>query len=106
MPVMLKSSEVQQNFGRVMEQALTQDDVIVERYGEPRVAILSYQRYQQLLQHERDDARVHLAPPHSSATAIEQGQAQAQQIRQRLQTELDASLEEVMASLRGRAWSS
>jgi PHD/YefM family antitoxin component YafN of YafNO toxin-antitoxin module len=104
MPVMLKSSDVQQNFGKVMEQALTQEDIIVERYGEPRVAILSYQRYQQLLQHERNDADIYLAPPQASADAKEQGQAQAQQIRQTLQAELDASLDEVMASLRGRAW--
>jgi len=106
MTIMLKSSDVQQNFGKVMDQALTQDDVIVERYGEPRVAILSYRRYQQLLQLEQGRTGVYLAPPESSTVAKEQGQAAADQVRRDLQSALDASLDEVMASLRGRKWSS
>lgn len=106
MTVMHKSSDVQQNFGKVMEQALTEDDVIVERYGEPRVVIMSYQRYQQLLQLEQGGSSVHLTPPQRSQAAKEQGQALAKQVRHELEATLDASLDEVMASLRGRAWSS
>lgn len=105
MPVMLKSSDVQQNFGKVMDRALTQDDVIVERYGEARVAILSYQRYQQLLQAEQALSGLHLVQPDRSPEAQQRGQSLAEQVRQELQTSLDNSLDEVMASLRGRAWS-
>ena len=106
MTIMLKSSDVQQNFGKVMDQALTQDDVIVARYGEPRVAILSYRRYQQLLQLEKERIGVYLVPPESSPAAKEQGQAAAEQVQRDLQAALDTSLDEVMASLRGRIWSS
>jgi prevent-host-death family protein len=106
MTAKLKSSEVQQNFGRVMDRALTKEDVIVERYGEPRVAILSYRRYQQLLQLEQSRADVYLARPDGSTAAQERGRARAEEIRHDLQAILDASLDEVMASLRGRTWSS
>lgn len=105
MAVKRKSSDVQQNFGKVMEQALTEEDVIVERYGEPRVAILSYRRYQQLLQFERGRADVYLAAPDSSTAAQERGQALAERIRRDLEASLETSLDEVMASLRGRSWS-
>jgi hypothetical protein len=53
MPVKLNSSQVQQNFGRAMDRAMVEDDVIVERYGTPRVAIVEYRRYQQLIEAER-----------------------------------------------------
>jgi PHD/YefM family antitoxin component YafN of YafNO toxin-antitoxin module len=49
----LKSSQVQQEFGEVMDQALSGSDVIVERYGSPRIAIINYRRYEQLLEAER-----------------------------------------------------
>ena len=105
MPVMLKSSEVQQNFGRVMDQALAQNDVVVERYGKPRVAILSYQRYQQLLQAEQDASRPYLMFPDRSPEAQQQGKILAEQVRKELEIGMDSTLEEAMASLRGRAWS-
>lgn len=54
MPVSLKSSEVQQNFGLIMERALTGSEVIVERYGAPKVAIVAFARYQALLAAERE----------------------------------------------------
>ncbi len=54
MTVSFKSSEVQQNFGLVLERALTDTAVIVERYGAPKVAIVAYPRYQQLLDAERE----------------------------------------------------
>lgn len=105
MPVMLKSSEVQQNFGRVMDQALSGNEVVVERYGEPRVAILSYQRYQQLLQAEQTSI-IYRQPPDSSPAAQEQGKLTAQQVRQEIGNSLGDSLEEAMSNLRGRTWSS
>lgn len=106
MTIKLQSSEVQQNFGRVMDRALAEEDVIVERYGVPRVAILSYRRYQQLLQLEQDRTDVYLARPDSSTAAHERGLAQAEDVRRDLHTKLEASLDEVMTSLRGRTWSS
>ncbi len=54
MTVSFKSSEVQQNFGLILERALTGTAVIVERYGVPKVAIVAYPRYQQLLAAERE----------------------------------------------------
>ena len=104
MPTMLKSSEVQQNFGRVIDQALVENEVIVERYGKPRVAILSYQRYQQLLRVEA--ARQHLVPPNRNPEAVAGGKQLAAQVRQELENSLDGSLEEAMGELRGRSWSS
>ena len=89
----------------IFDSALTQEDVIVERYGEPRVAILSYQRYQQLLQAERTLSSPYLVPPDRSPEAQQKGKLLAEQVRQDLQTELDGSLEEVMSTLRGREWS-
>jgi hypothetical protein len=106
MAIRLKSSEVQQNFGRVIDQAMVEDGIIVERYGEPRAAILSYQRYQQLIEIESATRRPHLIPPDRSPGAQQRGQALGAEIRQELQAALDSSLEEVMASLRGRIWSS
>jgi hypothetical protein len=45
MTVRLKSTEAQQNFGAILDRALGEEDVIVERYGTPRVAIVAYRRY-------------------------------------------------------------
>lgn len=53
MPLTVNSSEVQQNFGRIIDQSLTEGDIIVERYGQPHIVILNYQRYQQLLAHQQ-----------------------------------------------------
>ena len=53
MSTRLKSSEVQQNFGQVMDHALMEDDVVVERYGQPRVAIVEYGRYRRLVEAEQ-----------------------------------------------------
>ncbi len=105
MPIMLKSSEVQQNFGRVIDQALTENEVVVERYGEPRIAILSYRRYQQLLQAEQATA-VYIQPPNYSPAAQQQGELAAQQVRQEMGDSLGDSLEDAMSNLRGRVWSS
>lgn len=107
MPALLiKSSEVQQNFGRVMDQALIQNEVVVERYGEPRVAILSYQRYQQLLQAEAAADRPYVTPPDRSLEAQALGREMATMVQQEMQTQPDESLKEAMSDLRGRSWSS
>jgi hypothetical protein len=42
MPMGLKSGQVQQNFGQAIDSALMEGDVIVKRYGAPRVAIVEY----------------------------------------------------------------
>ncbi len=60
MPVSVPSSRVQQNFGEAMDRAMVSDDVIVERYGVPRVAIVSYERYLRLLEAERELLRTRL----------------------------------------------
>ena len=102
MSVFLKSSEVQQNFGRVMDQALLEDEVVVERYGEPRIAILSYQRYQQLLQAEASADRPYVTSPDRTLEAQTDGLQMAATVRQELQNQSDESLEEAMGELRGR----
>jgi hypothetical protein len=60
MTVTLKSTEAQQNFGAMLEMALGENDVIVERYGAPRVAIVAYHRYQHLVDAERELMRLRL----------------------------------------------
>jgi len=69
MTVMLKSSQVQQNFGAVMDQALTENDVVVERYGTPKVAIVNYSRYQRLLEAEQELLRARLRQASEAASA-------------------------------------
>ncbi|HUW08488.1 MAG TPA: type II toxin-antitoxin system prevent-host-death family antitoxin [Anaerolineae bacterium] len=69
MPVRLKSSDVQQNFGEVVDRALLEDDVIVERYGTPRVAIVEYKRYQLLVEAERELLRTRLQQASAAASA-------------------------------------
>jgi PHD/YefM family antitoxin component YafN of YafNO toxin-antitoxin module len=69
MPVKLKSSQVQQNFGLVVDRALVEDDVIVERYGVPRVAIVEYGRYQRLVEAEQELLRARLQQASDAASA-------------------------------------
>lgn len=69
MPVKVKSSQVQQNFGLVMDRALMEDDVVVERYGMPRVAIVAYNRYQRLVEAEREMLRTRLQQVSAAASA-------------------------------------
>jgi len=68
MPIQYSSSRVQQNFGRVMDQAVTDQAVIVERYGEPRVVILDYRRYVRLLASEQELIRLRLRQASESAS--------------------------------------
>ena len=69
MPVKLKSSHVQQNFGLVVDRALTEDDIIVERYGVPRVAIVAYRRYERLVEAEQALLRARLRQASDAASA-------------------------------------
>lgn len=69
MPVRLKSSDVQQSFGEAVDRALLEDDVIVERYGTPRVAIVEYKRYERLVAAERELLRARLQQAAAAASA-------------------------------------
>lgn len=69
MSLTLQSSVAQQNFGQLIDRALTEDDVIIERYGRPRVAIVNYQRYQHLLDAERELLRLRLQQAAAAASA-------------------------------------
>jgi hypothetical protein len=69
MVVHLKSTQVQQEFGEVMDQAQAGNDVIVERYGNPRLAIINYRRYEQLLEAERQLVLHRLQAASEAATA-------------------------------------
>ena len=60
MVIHMKSSQVQQEFGEVVDRALAEGEVVVERYGSPRVVILEYRRYQKLLEAERQLLRQRL----------------------------------------------
>jgi uncharacterized protein (DUF433 family) len=56
MVIQLPSSQVQQNFGAAVERTLRGEDVVIERYGTPRVALVEYGRYQQLLAAQQEQA--------------------------------------------------
>jgi PHD/YefM family antitoxin component YafN of YafNO toxin-antitoxin module len=64
----LNSSQVQQNFGQAMERALRSEDVVVERYGVPRVAIVEFGRYQRLVDAERELLRSRLQQASQAVT--------------------------------------
>jgi hypothetical protein len=91
MPVKLKSSEVQQNFGRAIDRALMQEDVIVERYGTPRVAIVEYGRYRKLVEAEKELLRTRLqqASAAASARAADLSEAETEALIERARTEVD-----------------
>jgi len=69
MPMRLKSSQVQQSFGLVVDRALVEGDVIVERYGVPRVAIVEYGRYQRLAAAEQELLRTRLQQASAAVSA-------------------------------------
>ncbi len=94
MVVTLNSSQVQQNFGQAMERALRAEDVVVERYGVPRVAIIDYIRYQRLVEAEQALLRTRLQQASDAVSSraahlsdaevdalIEQARAEAAQAR-------------------------
>jgi PHD/YefM family antitoxin component YafN of YafNO toxin-antitoxin module len=69
MTITLKSSAAQQSFGHLMDQALSGNDVVVERYGAPRIAVINYSRYQRLLDAERELLRLQLQQASDAVTA-------------------------------------
>ena len=103
MALQIKLSEAQQNFGRIVDKALMEGDVIVERDGEPRVVIIGYQRYKKLLKAERSLAGLSITQPDSSSEARKKGQILAKKMRQECKPTQDESLEQGMKSLRGRS---
>ena len=85
MTLRLKSTEAQQNFGAMLDRAGGEDDIIVERYGTPRVAIVAYGRYQELVNAQRELMRLRL----------QQASAAASQRAEELSSaEIDALIEE------------
>lgn len=90
MPVKLKSSQVQQNFGQAMDSVLMEDDVIVERYGTPRVAIVEYNRYQRLIQAEQEllRARLQQASAAASARAAHLAEEEVEELIERARSEV------------------
>jgi PHD/YefM family antitoxin component YafN of YafNO toxin-antitoxin module len=89
MPVKLKSSDVQQNFGEAVDRALLEDDVIVERYGTPRVAIVEYKRYQRLIEAEQEllRARLQQASEVVSARAADLSEQEVTELIERARSE-------------------
>ena len=60
MSTTIASSQVQQKFGAVFDRVLQNEDVIIERYGAPRVAMINYARYERLLRAEQELLRQRL----------------------------------------------
>jgi prevent-host-death family protein len=57
MPRTVSASEAKTKFGSIVDWAAeSQDDVIVESHGQPKVVIISFEEYQQVLK-LREDAR-------------------------------------------------
>lgn len=69
MPVRLTSSQAQQSFGEAVDRALLEDDVVIERYGTPRVAMVEYGRYRRLIEAEQELLRVRLQQASAAASA-------------------------------------
>ncbi|MFC2037025.1 hypothetical protein ACFLYD_03510 [Chloroflexota bacterium] len=90
MPVKLKSSDVQQSFGEAVDRALLEDDVIVERYGTPRVAIIEYKRYKRLVQAEQELLRTRLqqASAATSARAVHLSEEEVDELIERARSEV------------------
>ncbi len=95
MPRVWPSSQVQQSFGQAMDQALLDEDVIVERYGSPRVAIVEYGRYRRLLEAERELLLLRLqaasAASSARADALTEGQVTELIERARAEAERESS---------------
>jgi hypothetical protein len=90
MPVKLKSSDVQQSFGHAVDRALLEDDVIVERYGTPRVAIVEYKRYRRLVEAEQELLRTRLqqASAATSARAVHLSEEEVDELIERARSEV------------------
>ena len=89
MSLRLKSSEVQQNFGETVDRVMLEGDVVVERYGTPRVAMVEYGRYRRLLEAETELLQVRLrqASEAASARAAQMSEDQINELIERARTE-------------------
>ncbi len=103
MALQIKLSEARRNFGRIVDKALMEGDVIVEQDGEPHVVIIGYRRYEKLLEAERSLAGLSITQPDTNSEARQKGQNLAEKVRQEFKAATDESLEEGMKSLRGRS---
>lgn len=65
----VNSAEAQKSFGQIIEQAHGDEVVVVERYGRPRVVIVDFARYQQLIEGEREGLRSRLRQASEAASA-------------------------------------
>jgi PHD/YefM family antitoxin component YafN of YafNO toxin-antitoxin module len=85
----LKSSEVQQNFGETVDRVMLEGDVVIERYGTPRVAMVEYGRYRRLVEAEKELLRVRLrqASEAASARAAHLPEDQIDELIERARTE-------------------
>lgn len=92
MTVTLNSSTVQQNFGQAMDRALRSEDVVVERYGVPRVAIVEYGRYRRLLDAEREllRSRLQSASDAAAARALDLTEAEVDALIEQARSEVHA----------------
>lgn len=90
MSQMYNSTQVQQQFGRIMDQARADQVVVVERYGEPRAVIMDYGRYRQLLQMEQNLLRERLQ---AAAAAV------AQRAGHLSEDEVDALIEQARSEV-------
>ena len=52
-----------------MDRARAEDDVIIEHYGRPRVALINFNRYERLVDAERQLLRLRLQQASAAATA-------------------------------------
>ncbi len=104
MAVTLNSSQVQQNFGAALDQALRGEDVIVERYGTPRAVLVDYARYQGLVAAAQAPGRINeAAVAYRVAGDALIGENQVDALADRLAVELggrDETLESMLAALR------
>lgn len=69
MTVTLTPTEAQENFSAMLDRALSEDDVVVERDGTPQVAIVNYRRYQMLIGAETELVRLRLQQASAVASA-------------------------------------
>jgi len=87
-PVRLTSSEVQKNLRKAVDRALMEDDVVIERYGTPRVVMVEYGRYQRLIEAEQELLRIRLqqASAAASARAADLDEGQIDELVERART--------------------
>ena len=96
MPVKIKSSEAQQNFGLLVDRVLTEDDVVIERYGMPRVAVVEYRRYLRLVEGERAVlcGRLQQASAAASARAVHLSDDEVDALIEQSRSEYSAGADE------------